>query len=81
MLLKESVRMRPSEVGKGRQSLHSVLPSNRDCFQVHSYDFEKDPKDSSPCQLPYSGSHHKSTPSPLRRLDLGSCHSPGALTP
>lgn len=65
MLLKESVRMRPSEVGKGRQSLHSVLPSNRDCFQVHSYDFEKDPKDSSPCQLPYSGLSSQVYPIPI----------------
>lgn len=79
MPLKEFVRMRLLEVGTGGRVfiLFWLCPPT----QTASQDFEKDPEDSSPCQLPYSGSYHKSTPSPSRRLDLGSNHSPGALTP
>lgn len=82
MPLKEFVRMRLLEVGTGgRVFILFWLCLPTQTASRFTQDFEKDPEDSSPCQLPYSGSYHNSTPSPSRRLDLGSNHSPGALTP
>lgn len=64
--------MRLLEVGTGGRVfiLFWLCPPTQTASRF-TQDFEKDPEDSSPCQLPYSGSYHKSTPSPSRRLDLG----------
>lgn len=57
MLLKEFVRRRPSEVSTGGRVfiLFWLCPPTKTASRF-TQDFEKDPEDSSPCQLPYSGS-------------------------
>lgn len=74
--------MRPSEVGTGGRIFILFCPPTDTASRFTHKTLRRTLKTQVPASYPpYSGSHHKSTPSPLRRLDLGSCHSPGALTP